>query len=155
MFTPLMEQLIRSAAAAPFEVKSVDIAPMVDPEEVHVRISLQLEEPEDIEWSALGFLYALASLSFYDARPRGYSEKEYNPDDVLSVEDFLPHVRFTKRGLEWDGDYVKGRRMKTDLRVMLDGRVLIETMERGEAATRWVAKLQGDKSLRAVPEMGL
>lgn len=154
MFTPMMEELIRSAAAAPFSVKSTDIQPMVDPEEAHVRICLQLEEADDIEWSAMGFLFALASLSFHDARPRGYSEKQFEADDVFLVDDFLPTVKLTKRGLEWYGDYVKGRRMKTRLQVMNDGHIMIETTERGEAATRWVARLQGKTTIQAVSARG-
>jgi hypothetical protein len=42
--------------------------------------------------------------------------------------------------------------MKTGIDVFPDGRVVLETQNRGEAATRWVAKLQGKKMLALVAE---
>jgi len=37
--------------------------------------------------------------------------------------------------------------MKTTVEVFPDGKIILETVNRGEAATRWVAKLQGKKLL--------
>jgi hypothetical protein len=47
---------------------------------------------------------------------------------------------------------VRGRCLKTKLIVRADGTFLLETVSRGEAATRWVAKLQGKKTLSAVAD---
>ncbi len=40
--------------------------------------------------------------------------------------------------------------MKTGIEVFSDGRVVLETQNRGEAAPRWVEKLQGKKMLALV-----
>ena len=48
-------------------------------------------------------------------------------------------------------DYVRGRMMKTDVTVFPDGRFTLTMTNRGEAASRWVAQLQGKKVLRRVP----
>ena len=47
-------------------------------------------------------------------------------------------------------DYVRGRMMKTDVTVFPDGRFTLTTTNRGEAASRWVAQIQGKKVLRPV-----
>ena len=44
--------------------------------------------------------------------------------------------------------------LKTGIEVFPDGRVVLETQNRGEAATRWVAKLQGKKMLALLVEAG-
>ena len=51
-------------------------------------------------------------------------------------------------------DYVRGRMMKTDVTVSPDGRFTLTTTNRGEAASRWVAQIQGKKVLRPVPSTG-
>jgi hypothetical protein len=51
-------------------------------------------------------------------------------------------------------DYVRGRCMKTTIVVRADGTFVLDTVNRGEAATRWVARLQGKKLLQAVAEHG-
>ena len=50
--------------------------------------------------------------------------------------------------------YVRGRMMKTDVTLFPDERFTLTTINRGEAATRWVAQLQGKKTLRPVPAGG-
>ena len=61
----------------------------------------------------------------------------------------LARLRFSRRGLEY-GDYIKGRRIKTDLRVAANGRFEIQTWERGQAATRWLDRLRGKRPLQVV-----
>ena len=51
-------------------------------------------------------------------------------------------------------DYVRGRMMKTTVTVSPDGRFTLTTTNRGEAANRWVAQLQGKKVLRPVSPAG-
>jgi hypothetical protein len=98
-------ELIKTAVVASFTADPPVIEPLVDPEEVAVRLVGTFEEGEDeAEWAALPFLYAIACLSFADARPRGYSINEFDAQDELALEDFLPLLRFTGRGLEWHGD---------------------------------------------------
>ena len=44
--------------------------------------------------------------------------------------------------------------MKTTVEVFPDGRITLETRNRGESATRWVAKLQGKKLMTLVGDAG-
>jgi hypothetical protein len=47
----------------------------------------------------------------------------------------------------WD---VRGGCMKTTVIVRADGTFMLDAVNRWEAATRWIAKLQGKKLLRAI-----
>lgn len=109
------------------------------------------EDVEDAEWGGLPFLYVIGVLSFADARPRGSSEADYFDDDQFEVDDLIKHFRFSNREtLQLDVDYLRGRCIKTTVDVHSDGRFVIETRNRGQSATRWVARLQGKKSIRLV-----
>ena len=44
--------------------------------------------------------------------------------------------------------------LKTTVTVFPDGRFTLTTTNRGEAASRWVAQIQGKKIVRAVPPPG-
>ncbi len=103
-----------------------------------------------VEWGAFGFLFVIGALSFHDARPRGASEMDYQEDDEFRVGDFLTGLQFRGGELRFDADYVRGRRMKTWVRVRQDGTGVIETVGRGKSAMHWIARLKGGKPLRAV-----
>ena len=47
-------------------------------------------------------------------------------------------------------DYFRGRMMKTQIDVASDGRIVLVTQNRGEAAARWVQQLQGKRVLSLV-----
>lgn len=49
-----------------------------------------------------------------------------------------------------EGDYIRGRCIKTDIVLRPDGKITLKTWTRGEAATRWVRKLKGEKTLGVV-----
>ena len=49
-------------------------------------------------------------------------------------------------------DYLRGRCVKTTVEIGSDGKVLLETVNRGKAALKWIARLQGKKLLQAVPD---
>jgi hypothetical protein len=148
--------LIETGTLAKFEVTSTHVEPSPDGETVFVRIEMQLGEPgeddgEDVvEWAAFGFMFVLALLSFHDARPRGYSEKEYVERDELTVADFLAGLRFKRGELHLDFDYVRGRCVKTAIRARRDGKVTLETRGRGESALHWPERLKGKKQLELV-----
>ena len=79
-------------------------------------------EPSEVaEWGAFGFLYTVASLSFDDARPRGYSENDFLPKDEFTVGDFFECLSYKSGELHLMADYVRGRCMKTDITVRPDG----------------------------------
>ena len=108
------------------------------------------DRAEVVEWGAFGFLFVIGALSFHDARPRGASEMDYQEDDEFRVGDFLTGLQFRGGELRFDADYVRGRRMKTWVRVRQDGTGVIETVGRGKSAMHWIARLKGGKPLRAV-----
>lgn len=56
----------------------------------------------------------LATLSFADARPRGYSEKDFQPVDEFGLHDFFASMKYTRGALHFYADYVRGRCMNED-----------------------------------------
>ena len=97
----------------PFRVVKEEVLPAPDESEFGMRVTLQLEDPEDpeedaqdlVEWSAFGFLFVLALLSFADARPRGFSENEYSETDELRLADFVDGLTFRRGTLHFHADY--------------------------------------------------
>ena len=142
----------------PFRVATEEVLPAVDESEFGMRVTLQLEDPEDpeedaqdlVEWGAFGFLFVLALLSFADARPRGFSENEYSEADELRLADFLDGLTFRRGTLHFHADYLRGRRVKTGITVTAQGSVIIETIGRGKAPLRWLDRLKGKGGLRVV-----
>jgi len=59
-------------------------------------------------------------------------------------------MRYRNSELQFDADYLRGRRMKTRARVRADGTGCIETVGRGKSATHWIARLKGRQPLRAI-----
>src|SRR5438876_12159609 len=111
-------EFLRTAAIVPFTVTSHEVIPGSDEGEFALRLELSFaddESPEEdradvVEWGALGFLFALGVLSFADARPRGFSEAEFNPNDEFRLADFVAALTFRNGELHLDTDYVRGRR---------------------------------------------
>lgn len=151
-------RLLETGVAVPFRVVKEEVLPAVDESEFGMRVTLQLEDPEDpeedaqdlVEWGAFGFLFVLALLSFADARPRGFSENEYSETDELRLADFVDGLTFRRGTLHFHADYVRGRRVKTGITVTAEGSVTIETVGRGKAPLRWIDRLKGEGGLRVV-----
>lgn len=151
-------RLLEVGVAVPFRVVKEEVLPAPDEAEFGMRLTLQLEDPDDpaddaqdvVEWGALGFLFVLALLSFADARPRGFSESEYSEADELRLADFLDGLTFRRGTLHFHADYVRGRRVKTGITVAAEGSVTIETIGRGKAPLRWIDRLKGEGGLRVV-----
>lgn len=146
-------ELITDITCVDIKVMQVDVQPTTV-DDWHVRIQGRLgdEEDEDVEFSAFGLIYVLGALSFSDGRPRGYSERDFNERDDWTVGDMLHHLRFEQGELHFYADYVRGRCLKTNVCVRRDGTFTLETVNRGQAATRWIARLQGKKPLTAVTQ---
>ena len=155
---PVEWSLLETGTLVGFRVVDTHLERGPDPEQFGVRAELVFEgddgaDPAEIaEWGAFGFLFALATLSFHDARPRGASGLEFHPHDALTVADFFACLSFCQEGLRLDADYVRGRRMKTTVTVRPDGTVTLAT--RGRSAVRWLDPLQGRKWIAAVPPAG-
>ena len=151
-------RLVETGTVVSFRVASEEVRLGPDQAEFGFRIDVVFEgEGEEhaadvVAWGAIGFMFVVAVMSFQDARPRGASELEYDETDMLRASDFLEGLRFERGVLEYDADYVRGRRIKTRIAVRSDGTVTLETRGRGKAPARWLARLRGEGSLRAVAD---
>jgi hypothetical protein len=152
------EALLRTGVIMPVRIVEESVMPGADEGEFALRLALSFQDedsPEEgraevVEWGALRFLFAIGVLSFADARPRGFSDREYVERDEFRVADFLAGLKFSNGELHLDTDYVRGRRMKSRVVVRPDGTGTLETIGRGKAALRWIARLKGEKPLRAL-----
>jgi hypothetical protein len=152
---PIEHDLVESAMLASITVTGVEVTPTSTGDR-HVRIVGRLgdDDEPDAEWAALGFIYAVGLLSFHDARPRGVSGIEFQEHDDWTAADMLRCLRYERGRLVFGSDYVRERMMKTDVTVRPDGSFTLDTTNSGEAATRWVTRLQGKKVLGPVPGSG-
>jgi hypothetical protein len=148
-------KLLETGVLVAFEITETHFEP--SPNGGFARVAVQLgevdedgERSEDHEWGALGFIFCIASLSFHDARPRGVSGMDFADRDELTVADLHDGLRFSKAGLRFSADYIRGRCVKTDITVSPNGSATIETRNRGESAFRWVERLKGKTHLRTV-----
>ena len=139
-------ELVRNGTLVDFEIVDTNIEPTAAGDDSHVRLALQMPE-DDVECFAFALIYVLGLLSFHDGRPRGYSGKFFDDDDEWRADDMLRHLEFRGGRLYFDADYVRGRCLKTTIQVTGDGIVTIETVNRGEAAVRWVDRLKGKQYL--------
>lgn len=154
---PIEYDLIRDATLAEIVVAGTRVTP-TSADDRHVRIEGRLgleddgdgERADDVEHYAFGFIYALGALSFNDARPRGVSDMHFEEKDEWTAGDMLRRLSFERGELHFYADYVRGRCMKTTVIVRGDGTFVLDTVNRGEAATRWISRLQGKKPIRAI-----
>jgi hypothetical protein len=147
---PIEHELLREAVCA-LDLCVLDTETENFMENIRVRVTTQAD-PEILESCALGVIYALGVLSFHDARPRGVSGRDFATKDEWTVADMLRCLTFPNGRIYFYSDYVRGRMMKTSVEVFPDGRIALETQNRGEAATRWIQKLQGKKMLALVED---
>ncbi len=149
--------LLETGVVVPFRLLEHEILPAPDQAEFGVRLKLKFEaddedeDPEDIvEWGAFGFMFVLVVLSFADARPREASALDYRETDELTVSDFLACLSFRRGALAFRADYIRGRRMKTEIVVGSDGSVTLTTIGRGKAPFHWLDRIQGKKAMRVI-----
>jgi len=131
------------------EVVQTKITPTVDNEDLHVELTLQADA-DLLRTTAFALIYVLALQSFADARPRGGSGQWYADDDQFTSADLLRHLTFERRTLRLYVDYLRGRCVKTTIEVSPDGRIRLDTVNRGQAATRWVDRMKGKSFLSPV-----
>ena len=131
------------------EILDTKIVPTTGDEDWAVTIEFKVEA-ELLESCAFGLIYVLGLLSFHDGRPRGASGKWFEDEDQFTAADMLRHLEFARGRLSMDIDYLRGRCLKTSVDVSSDGHVQLKTVNRGQAATRWVDRLRGKKFLREV-----
>lgn len=149
-------ELLHNALLIDFTISEPIILPYGEEGEISLEVTLSLnafeqDDPSEvIEWAAFALIYALAGLSFSDARPRGYSTHEYLEKDHFTVADMVSCLRLRQGGLRFEADYFRGRCMKTHINVKTEGRVTLQTRQRGTSALRWLDTLQGKKRLTPV-----
>lgn len=68
--TPIEIEFIRTVVATDVKVTKTEKQPTTA-DDAWIRIDGRLgeEEDDDVEWAAMGFIYAVSALSFGDARP--------------------------------------------------------------------------------------
>ena len=93
---PAWQQLLETGILVQFRTLDTRTDPAPDKENVAVRADIifigddeDTEASDVVEWGAFGFPYTLASLSFDDARPRGYSESDFLSKDNFTVSNFF------------------------------------------------------------------
>ena len=157
-------ELLKTGSLVSFRVVQEEVlnAPADDAEfgmRVHLKfVADQGEEDTDeddiaedtAEWGSLGFLFTLAVLSFSEAKSRNASIMEYEEKDSLRLADFIERLRFVHGELQYDADYIRGRRVKTCIAVRSDGAVTVETIGRGKSVLRWLEQLQGKRLMQLV-----
>ncbi len=140
-------KLVHDALLLEVDVVETDVRPAAgDDEDVAVRIQLQADASL-IQSSVHGLLFALGALSFNDARPSADAGAWLAPGDQFTATDLLEHLRFERNGLRLHVGSLRGRRLDTTIEVKSDGKVLLETANRGRAAVGWVTRLQGKQLL--------
>ena len=154
---PAAQGLLETGTLVLFRVVDTHTELSPDKENICVRAELVFEDDdkdsesgEIIEWAAFGFLFTLAVLSFHDARPRGISELDYQPNDAFTVDDFFDCLSSKHGELRLQSDYIRGRSMKTDVTVRPNGSVTLTTWGRGQSALRWLDDLRGKKRFAVV-----
>lgn len=147
---PLESFLLRQGVLCEFEVVATTITPTVGDDDYAVEIKFQLHE-DDVERGSLGFMFTLMALSFNDARPRGISDQDFKERDELEVRDFLGTLDLKPTGLHTYLDYLRGRCVKTSIDASGEGVIVLQTVNRGQAATRWVDRMRGQRPVKQVP----
>lgn len=150
--------LLRTGVIVPVRIVEEVVTSGPDEGEFGLRLNISFDDEDSseddraevVEWGAIGFLFVIGALSFYDARSRGLSKIDYREDDEFRLGDFLESLRYCNGELRLETDYLRGRRMKTRVRIRQDGTGTIETVGRGKSATHWISRLKGGKPLRIV-----
>jgi hypothetical protein len=122
------------------DLKVVETRVECDGKAVLVRIILA-GAPARLARYGWGLIYAIGKCSFADAD----AELDFAGHDRWTVGDMLRHLTFERGRLRFHAEEVRGRSMKTTLEIDPDGTLTLETVNRGDAALRWIASLRGDE----------
>jgi hypothetical protein len=119
--------------------------------------------PDCATESRIPVLFLLTSLAFLEASPAPSAdaaadrEREQNGDedefrevDGWTPADFLMHLRFEGSCLRVSLGEVRGRAVHTALALSDAGDLRIETVGRGQSASRWLSFVEGRRHLQTV-----
>ena len=154
---PIEISLLNTGSLVPFRIINEAILAGPDDAEFGLEIELIMEDSEDdlepteiASWGAFGFIFIIAALSFNDARARGNSYADFVENDQFQIPDLFDGITYDAGELRYYGDYIRGRRVKTNITIRPDGTVKLQTIGRGKSANQWLAKLQGKKMMQIV-----
>lgn len=143
--------LLKTAVGTPLRILRCESRPTTDDDfAVHVDCKLLRE---DVRHAAVPIVFAVAVISFGEAKPRGMSEADYFAGDEFTPADLVEHLHFEHGEIRLDLDHLRGRMVKTHIRISRDGILHIDTVNRGEVLPRWVNWLKGKPHLRALPTL--
>jgi hypothetical protein len=112
--------------------------------EVTVNVRIILEgDPEVLSNRAWALIFAIGTFSFDDADAD--ADIDFVEVDEWTAGDMLRCLSFDRGRLHFYADHVRGRRMQTTVEINREGTIALETVNRGQAATRWISKLQDNK----------
>ncbi len=100
----------------------------LDGEIVHLKIVLQ-DDPEVLSSCAWSLIYAIGALSFHDARPRGFSDRDFVENDEWTAADMLAGLCYENGRLHFHADYVRGRSVKTTVTIDREGKIVVRDRE--------------------------
>jgi len=104
---------------------------------VRVRIVLEAD-PAVLARHAWGLIFAISAFSFADAD----ADLDFTDHYEWGADDMLRCLAFDRGRLRFDADHVHGRCMQTRIEIDGNGKITLETVNRGEIATHWIARLQ-------------
>jgi hypothetical protein len=104
---------------------------------VRIRVTLEAD-PAALARCTWGLVFAIGALSFDDAA----ADLDLAESDEWTAGDMLRHLSFERGWLRFQADHVRGRRMKTTIEIDPDGRITLGAVDRGDAALRWLSRLQ-------------
>ena len=96
------------------------------------------------------------SLRYPGIRPLKGDKRDSGTSNALDVlaslaaVSALANCSIRRGALHFQADYIRGRRVKTDITVRSDGSVTVTTVGRGRAPLRWLDRLKGKKAMRIV-----
>ena len=120
---------------------------------MNVRVTLE-DDPEVLARCAWSLLFAVGTFSFDDA----HVDADYDVDielgeiDEWTVGDMLLCLSFDGGRLYFHADHVRGRCMHTTVEIDREGKITLETVNRGGAAMQWITKLQAKKAMPVAEE---
>lgn len=116
-----------------------------------VRLRMILEaDPAVLARRAWGLIFAIGSLSFDDAD----ADLDFAEPDEWTASDMLRCLSFERGRLHFHADVVRGRCMRTTIELEPEGRITLKTVNRGDAASAWISRLQGRSATRVTEDDG-
>jgi hypothetical protein len=138
--------LLEGVIGASIEIMSNDFSETPGHEgsvNTYQKITFQIKE-EEPDILAVGVLFALSLISFTYMVRRGYSEKEFTPDEQWNLGYFVKGLEFAQKTLCFSSDYVSGRPMKMHITFEPGRKITLTTTNRGRG--RKVADPSSEKA---------